>query len=114
MNDNLYFFKHIFEIIILSLMTIAAVLMLTCVIVKNIKSENQDNNQGNKTISSVMELEETNEIVEIKSGITQKVRLWYDKKTKLVYLDVGGGYSNFIPYMKDKNTQYIWNGKTLE
>lgn len=94
-----------------------AILICACVIVENIKSESQDNKiQDNKIISSVMELEETNEIVEIKYGTTREgeAKLLYDKKTKLAYLDAGKRYSNFVPYMKDKNTQYIWNGKTLE
>lgn len=104
MNNILYFFKQI--------IFIAAVLILICMIVNSTKSESQDN----KTILSVMELEEINEIVEIKYGTIREgeAKLLYDKKTNLVYLDAGKRYSNFIPYMKDKNTQYIWNGKTLE
>ena len=49
-------------------------------------------------------------------GSTEKNKLWnviYDKDTKLVYL-YNQQSDTYIPYMKDKTTQYTWDIKSKQ
>lgn len=71
------------------------------------KAKSDDN------VITTIEFIDTGKDVRISTGAgdIEKNKLWdvsYDKDTKLVYL-YNPQQDTYIPYMKDKTTQYMWN-----
>lgn len=71
------------------------------------------NTKSDDNTFTTIEFIDTGKDVRISTGAesTEKNKLWdirYDKGTKLVYL-YNSQLDTYIPYMKDKTTQYTWN-----
>lgn len=71
------------------------------------------NTKSDDNTFTTIEFIDTGKDVRISTGAesTEKNKLWdirYDKDTKLVYL-YNPQLDTYIPYMKDKTTQYTWN-----